>query len=223
MWFLKVLSPIALWPFFTFSTMSGSPAIARKVGQPIVVLDDLVRDRCRPGSCRASAPASGMRNAPSQLVFFSLRNGVIPASGQVFSAARCRSNTSRRCRRRCRVRRAGRASSRRSCRGRSSCRGRATASARPDRGSLSWCACGKCMCVVLSQTKNGLPALCLRLMKSVACGDELVVAGLHPLPRQRAGVLDLLLADLAPARHLRRVVLVRRPRVDHAARTEPLA
>ena len=27
---------------------------------------------------------SGMRNAPSQLVFFSLRNGVMPASGHVF-------------------------------------------------------------------------------------------------------------------------------------------
>jgi hypothetical protein len=27
---------------------------------------------------------SGTRKAPSQLVFFSLRNGVVPASGQVF-------------------------------------------------------------------------------------------------------------------------------------------
>ena len=36
--------------------------------------------------------------------------------------------------------------------------------------------------------------------------------------RQRAVVLDLLLADLAPARHLGRVVLVRRPGVQHVAR-----
>ena len=28
--------------------------------------------------------SSGTRNAPSQLVFFSLRNGVMPPSGQVF-------------------------------------------------------------------------------------------------------------------------------------------
>ena len=53
--------------------------------------------------------------------------------------------------------------------------------------------------------------------------DELVVARLHPLPRQRARVLDPLLADAAPARVLLRVVLVRRPALEDAARAEPLA
>ena len=58
----------------------------------------------------------------------------------------------------------------------------------------------KCMWVVLSQQNKGLSASCWRLMKSFAALDEVVVAGLHALAGQRAGVLDLLLADLAPAR-----------------------
>ena len=37
---------------------------------------------------------------------------------------------------------------------------------------------------------------------------------------ERAGVLDLLLADLAPARMLGRVVLVGRPAVEHVARAD---
>ena len=79
------------------------------------------------------------------------------------------------------------------------------------------------MWVVLSQTKNGLPASFGFFMKSLARGDEIVVAGLHPLLRQRAGVLDLLLADLAPARLHGRVVGVGRPGVHDAARPERLA
>jgi hypothetical protein len=48
-------------------------------------------------------------------------------------------------------------------------------------------------------------------LDEVACGrDEVVVAGFHPLLRQRPGVLDPLLADPAPALVLLRVVLVRR-------------
>ena len=58
----------------------------------------------------------------------------------------------------------------------------------------------RCMCVVLSHTKNGLPALFCALDEVLGGGDELVVAGFHALLGQRAGVLDLLLADLAPAR-----------------------
>src|SRR5262249_46615428 len=54
-------------------------------------------------------------------------------------------------------------------------------------------------------------------------GDELVVAGLHALFRQRPGVLDSLLADLAEPGVRRRVVLVGGPAVQHAARTEALA
>ena len=41
--------------------------------------------------------------------------------------------------------------------------------------------------------------------------EDLVVHGLHPLRIERAGVLDLLLADLAPARLHGRVVRVGRP------------
>ena len=49
---------------------------------------------------------------------------------------------------------------------------------------------------------------------------ELVVAGLHPLLGQRAGVLDGLLADLAEARIHRRIVLVGGLAVQHAARAK---
>ena len=45
---------------------------------------------------------------------------------------------------------------------------------------------------------------------------------LHPLARQRARVLDPLPADAAEARVLRRVVLLRGPRVDDAARAEAI-
>ncbi len=78
------------------------------------------------------------------------------------------------------------------------------------------------MCVVFTQQKNGLRLLCWRWMKSDAALDELVVARLHPLPRQRARVLDPLLADAAPARVLLRVVLVRRLALEHATRAEAL-
>jgi len=81
----------------------------------------------------------------------------------------------------------------------------------------------KCICVVLSQTKNGLPSLFCRLMKIRGSGDELVVAGIHALHVERAGVLDLLLADPAPARHFGPVILVGRPGMDDAARPEGLA
>ena len=64
--------------------------------------------------------------------------------------------------------------------------------------------------------------LLLALDEVLRGGDELVVAGLHALLVERAGVLDLLLADLAPARHHRRVVLVGGPGMDHAARPEVL-
>ena len=48
-----------------------------------MVLDDLVRDL--PGWILPGQRTSiGTRNAPSQLVSFSLRNGVMPPSGQVF-------------------------------------------------------------------------------------------------------------------------------------------
>ena len=82
----------------------------------------------------------------------------------------------------------------------------------------------------LCQRKNG----CLRLHRAV---DEVARAphqirvdvlhahlggGIHArMRRQRAGVRDLLLADAAPARILRRVVDVGRDAVDDVARAEP--
>ena len=49
---------------------------------------------------------------------------------------------------------------------------------------------------------------------------DFVVHGLHPLGIERAGVFDLLLADLAPARHHGRIVDVGRPAVNHVARAD---
>ena len=68
----------------------------------------------------------------------------------------------------------------------------------------------KCMAVVLNQRKKGLSALCASSRKCRACDHHLVVDGLHPLLRQRPGVLDLL-----PA-------LAVGPAVQHASRPEPL-
>ncbi len=68
-----------------------------------------------------------------------------------------------------------------------------------------------------------MSAAAWRSMKSSAVLEDLVVDRLHPLLRQRPGVLDPLPADAAPARLLGRVVLVGRPAVQDAARPEPLA
>jgi hypothetical protein len=82
MWTRKVVSPI-WWPRCSFPTMSGSPAAARKVGSQSwcwMISLETTPAGIRPGQ----RTISGMRKAPSQLVFFSLRNGVMPPSGQVF-------------------------------------------------------------------------------------------------------------------------------------------
>ena len=68
-----------------------------------------------------------------------------------------------------------------------------------------------------------LAGFVLALDEVLGGSDELVVAGLHALLGQRAGVLDLLLAHPAPARLLGRIVLVGRPAVQDAARAESLA
>jgi hypothetical protein len=52
--------------------------------------------------------------------------------------------------------------------------------------------------------------------------EHLVVDRLHPLARERTGVLDALAPDAPEARILGRVVLVGGPRVDHPARAEAL-
>ena len=78
----KDLSP-AVWPCFSFSTISGSPAAARKVGSQSwcwMISLEITPAGILPGQ----RTISGTRKAPSQLVFFSLRNGVIPPSGQLF-------------------------------------------------------------------------------------------------------------------------------------------
>jgi hypothetical protein len=51
-------------------------------------------------------------------------------------------------------------------------------------------------------------------------GLDFVVHGFHTLGIERAGVLDLLLADLAPARHHCGVIRIGRPTVNHVARAE---
>jgi hypothetical protein len=77
-----VVLPIVC-PVLSFSTMSGSPAAARKVGSqswwPAISFDTAPA-----GILPGQRIISGTRKAPSQLVFFSLWNGVIPPSGQVF-------------------------------------------------------------------------------------------------------------------------------------------
>ena len=79
---LNVL-PAASWPFFSFSTMSGSPAAARKVGSQSWCWT-ISLETTPAGILPGQRTIIGTRNAPSQFVFFSLRKGVVPASGQVF-------------------------------------------------------------------------------------------------------------------------------------------
>ena len=81
----------------------------------------------------------------------------------------------------------------------------------------------RCMCVVLSHTKNGFPSLCWRLMKSPAAIDERVVAGFHSLLRQGTRIGHFLLADATPAWFLGWIVRVGRPGVNDAAGSEILA
>ena len=82
MWTLNVRSPI-VWPALSLSTMSGSPAAARNVGSQSwcwTISFETTPAGIRPGQ----RIICGTRKAPSQFVFFSLRNGVMPPSGQVF-------------------------------------------------------------------------------------------------------------------------------------------
>ena len=77
-----------------------------------------------------------------------------------------------------------------------------------------------CMRVGFSQRKNGLPSLLALSMNlsewsRISSSTVSIRFGI-----ERAGVLDLLLADLAPARLLGRVVLVGRPGMHHVARAD---
>ena len=75
--------PLAVYPTRSFPTMSGSPATAQSVGiQSLWLISWLVTvpGLITPGQ----RTRQGTRKAPSQLVFFSLRNQVMAPSGQVF-------------------------------------------------------------------------------------------------------------------------------------------
>ena len=64
--------------------MSGSPAAARNVGSQswcCTISLETERGLIFPGQ----RIISGIRNAPSQLVAFSLRNGVVAPSGQLLA------------------------------------------------------------------------------------------------------------------------------------------
>jgi hypothetical protein len=75
------------------------------------------------------------------------------------------------------------------------------------------------MRVALNQTKNGLPAVCCRLIKSMAAA-EVSSSIFHALLGESASVLDGLLADLAEVRIDRGVVAVGRFAFENAARAE---
>ena len=75
--------------------------------------------------------------------------------------------------------------------------------------SLTWVR--KCIWVVFSHTKKGVPLSLALGDEAERLGDDLVVNGLHPLLGERAGVLDLLSA------------VTLGPGVNHAAGTEVLA
>ena len=59
--------------------------------------------------------------------------------------------------------------------------------------------------------EEGLVVLVLPADEVLRGGSEVIVTGLHPLPGQRSGVFDPLLADSAPPWHLGGIVLVGRP------------
>ena len=77
-----------------------------------------------------------------------------------------------------------------------------------------------CMRVELNQQKNGVSGPVLPVDEVERRAEELLVHRLHALARERAGVLDGLLADAAEARVLRRIVPVARLALHHAARAE---
>ena len=77
-----------------------------------------------------------------------------------------------------------------------------------------------CIRVGFSQTKNGFLSVLRLVDEGQRLVADLLVDGLHPLRIERARVLDLLLADLAPARLDGRIVGVGRPGMDHVARPD---
>jgi hypothetical protein len=66
----------------SFSLMSGAPAAAAKVGSQSSC-ETMPLSVVPAGKWPGQRMKHGTRKAPSQLEFFSPRNGVVPASGQV--------------------------------------------------------------------------------------------------------------------------------------------
>ena len=77
-----------------------------------------------------------------------------------------------------------------------------------------------CMRVGLSQTKNGLPS-CFALSMNFMARSRISSSTVSiRFGIERAGVFDLLFANLAPAWHLGRVVRIGGPAMDHVARPD---
>ncbi len=164
--------PAASWPFFSFSTMSGSPAAARNVGSQSWCWT--ISLETTPGRDPAG-PAHHHRHAERAFpvrVLLAAERRHRPVGPCVHVRARCRCRTSRSCRPRSRACRAGRAADRRSCRGRPSCRGTGTANGRPCPRAPRLVCVRRCMWVVFTQQKNGLRLLCCRWMKPDAASTN---------------------------------------------------
>ena len=210
----------ASWPFCSFSMMSGSPAIARNVGSQswcwtISLETTPAGIRARPAHQQRHAerafPVGVLLAAERRHRAVGPRVHVRPVVGAVHDEGVLR---------RCRARRAGRAARRRSCRGRSWCRGTATASGPPGRGSPASVCVRRCMCVVFTQQKNGLPASCWRLMKSFAAATN-SSSQVSMRLRVSGPVSSIFCLPTRPQRGCSGgVVLVGRPAAQHAARAE---
>ena len=83
MWTLKVLSP-ALWPLSSFSRNVGVAGHRRRKSAASRGAARCRSSRRPAGILPGQRTRSGTRKAPSQFVFFSLRNIVMPASGHEF-------------------------------------------------------------------------------------------------------------------------------------------
>src|SRR5215831_11683171 len=55
----------------------------------------------------------------------------------------------------------------------------------------------------------------LPLDKIFRCQNKFVITGVHPLSCQRSSILNFLLANFSPPRHLCRIILVCGPGMDH--------
>ena len=77
-----------------------------------------------------------------------------------------------------------------------------------------------CIRVGLSQRKNGLPSCSCLVEELERVRQYLVVDRLHAFRTEFARIFDFLFPDFAPARLHSGIVHVRRPAMDHVARTD---